>query len=41
MGLMMLAASAGSQVIIRCSGKDAQTAIRALSELLAKKFEEE
>ena len=41
MGLMMLAASAGSQIIISCSGKDAKIAIRALSELLAKKFEEE
>lgn len=41
MGLMMLAASAGSKVVIRCSGKDAKTAIKALLELLAKKFEEE
>lgn len=41
MGLMMLAACAGSNIIIRCSGKDAETAIKALLELLANKFEEE
>ncbi len=41
MGLMMLAANAGSEVIIRCSGEDAKIAIKALLELIANKFEEE
>ena len=41
MGLMMLAAHAGSEVVIRCSGKDAQMALEALLVLLANKFEEE
>lgn len=41
MGLMMLAASMGSKIEICCSGKDAQAALNALSDLLANKFEEE
>ena len=41
MGLMMLAASTGSEIIICCSGKDARAALDALVELLANKFEEE
>jgi phosphocarrier protein HPr len=41
MGLMMLAASPGSEIKICCSGKDAQAALNALVELLANKFEEE
>ena len=41
MGLMMLAASTGSEIVICCSGKDARAALDALVELLANKFEEE
>jgi phosphocarrier protein HPr len=41
MGLMMLAACTGSEVVICCSGKDARAALKALLELLANKFEEE
>ena len=41
MGLMMLAANTGSEIVICCSGKDARPAIDALVELLANKFEEE
>jgi phosphocarrier protein HPr len=41
MGLMMLAASTGSEIKIDCSGKDAQAALDALSELVANKFEED
>tara|TARA_Y100001958_G_C20655560_1_gene181599 strand:- start:132 stop:428 length:297 start_codon:yes stop_codon:yes gene_type:complete len=41
MGLMMLAASEGSEIIIHCSGKDARTAIQALLDLVTSKFEEE
>jgi phosphocarrier protein HPr len=40
MGLMMLAASTGSEIVICCSGKDARAALEALMELLANKFEE-
>ena len=41
MGLMMLAAGTGSEIVICCSGKDARAAFDALVELLANKFEEE
>ena len=41
MGLMMLAACRGSEILICCSGKDAQAALDALKKLLANKFEEE
>ena len=41
MGLMMLAACTGSEVVICCSGKDARAALESLLELLANKFEEE
>ena len=40
MGLMMLAASTGSEIVICCSGEDARPALEALVELLANKFEE-
>ena len=40
LGLMMLAANTGSEIVICCSGKDAQAALEALMELLANKFEE-
>ena len=41
MGLMMLAAHTGSEIVICCSGRDAQAALDALKKLLANKFEEE
>ncbi len=41
MGLMMLAASTGSEIEIACSGKQAQAALDALTELVANKFEED
>jgi len=41
MGLMMLAASPGSEIDITCTGKQARDALDALSELIANKFEEE
>ena len=41
MGLMMLAASTGSEIDIECSGNDAEAALNALKELVANKFEEE
>ncbi len=41
MGLMMLAASTGSEIEIACSGKDAKEALQALADLIANKFEED
>lgn len=41
MGLMMLAASPGSEIEINCSGDDAEAALEALVDLVANKFEED
>ncbi|MBT4464192.1 MAG: HPr family phosphocarrier protein [Rhodospirillaceae bacterium] len=41
MGLMMLAASPGSEIDITCTGQQAAEALDALSELVSNKFEEE
>ena len=41
MGLMMLAASKGCHVTIRCEGEDAGTALFALGTLIADRFGEE
>ncbi len=41
MGLMMLAASPGCEIEIRCSGDDGQAALEILAELVANKFEED
>jgi len=41
MGLMMLAASPGSDVELRASGPDAKAAIDALAALVANRFEED
>jgi phosphocarrier protein HPr len=41
MGVMMLAAECGSNVVIRAVGDDAAAAVDALSELVASKFGEE
>lgn len=41
MGLMMLAASPGSSILVRASGHDAEEAIAALTELVAARFGEE
>ena len=40
MGVMMLAAECGSEVIIRADGDDADAAVDALAELIAGKFGE-
>jgi phosphocarrier protein len=40
MGVMMLAAECGSEVIIRADGADAEAAIAALAALIAGKFGE-
>lgn len=41
MGLMMLAAGPGTEVVIRAKGADAAAAIDALDALVANKFDEE
>ena len=41
MGLMMLAASPGSSVVISASGSQAQEALEALDQLIQNKFGEE
>ena len=41
MGLMMLAAGHGSVICVSSNGPDAEAALEALGELIARKFEEE
>jgi phosphocarrier protein HPr len=41
MGLMMLAAGPGSQIVIHAEGAEAATAVEALAELVANRFEED
>jgi phosphocarrier protein len=41
MGLMMLAAGPGSQIVIHAEGAEANAAVEALSELVANRFEED
>jgi phosphocarrier protein len=41
MGLMMLAAGPGCQITLTATGRDAEQAIRALDELIARKFDED
>ncbi len=41
MGLLMLAASKGSTIEIEAEGDDAETAVQALVELVANRFDEE
>ena len=41
MGVMMLAAEMGSQILITASGEDEELAVQALEDLFAAKFNEE
>jgi len=41
MGLMMLAAGPGSQIVIHAEGAEADAAVDALAELVANRFEED
>ena len=41
MGLMMLGAACGTQIIVSARGRDAETAMAALTTLVAEKFGEE
>lgn len=41
MGVMMLAAEPGSEIILQICGKDEQEALKAIKDLIAKNFYEE
>ena len=41
LGVLLLAAAQGSQVTIRCDGADEQEAMRAVTDLIANRFDEE
>ena len=41
MGLMMLAASMGTSITVEASGPQAEAALQALNELVARKFDED
>jgi len=41
MGLMMLAAGPGCEIVIRAEGPDAEAAVEALADLVRNRFEEE
>jgi phosphocarrier protein HPr len=41
MGMMMLAAEYGSEIVIRASGEDAAEAVAALTDLVTRRFDEE
>jgi phosphocarrier protein HPr len=41
MGVMMLAAEMGSEILLRIDGEDEKEALAALTELLNRKFDEE
>jgi phosphocarrier protein HPr len=41
LGILLLAAAQGSHVIIRCEGQDEEDALRAVTRLIANRFDEE
>lgn len=41
LGILLLAAGQGSQVIVRCEGQDEDEALRAVTTLIANRFDEE
>jgi phosphocarrier protein HPr len=41
LGILLLAASQGTLVMIRCDGEDEENAMRAVTELIANRFDEE
>ena len=41
LGILLLAAAQGSRVTIRCEGQDEEPALGAITELIARKFDEE
>jgi phosphocarrier protein len=41
LGILLLAAGQGSQVVVRCEGQDEDDAMRAVTTLIANRFDEE
>jgi phosphocarrier protein HPr len=41
LGVLLLAAGQGTKVIIRCDGKDEEAAMKAVTDLIANRFDEE
>ncbi len=41
LGLMMLAVGHGSKIVVTATGPDAEDAVKAIEDLIARKFEEE
>lgn len=41
LGILLLAAGQGSQITIRCDGQDEEEALRAVTKLIANRFDEE
>lgn len=41
LGILLLAAGQGSQITIRCDGQDEEDALRAVTALIANRFDEE
>ena len=41
LGILLLAAGQGSEIIIRCDGADEEEALRAVTTLIANRFDEE
>ena len=41
LGILMLAAGQGTQLVLRCDGKDEETALEEISDLVSQRFGEE
>ena len=41
LGILLLAAAQGSQVVVKCDGDDEQEAMTAVTDLIANRFEEQ
>ena len=41
LGILLMAAGQGSRLLIRCEGQDEEEAMRAITELIASRFDEE
>ena len=41
LGILLLAAGQGSQIVIRCDGQDEEQALKAVTSLIANRFDEE
>jgi phosphocarrier protein len=41
LGILLMAAAQGTRMLVRCEGEDEEAALRAVTELIANKFDEE